>query len=236
MSIRVSGPSLIELPIRSVTRLVGGNEYERRWWGLAASVMAFVPPGVPTENTFDQQPGSAVGIRTATYAGKPNEDEEQAVETMTVRFNDVTFPIAQNPSFIDISEDRIKALNDGGAAGAEPEPEYAACIQREITSYRAKLPVVTWNRTVSVNYGAALDLAGVGAIWTTGDVVDEVGDTVLFDIPTENVGIRDETTGDGYHLGWLKDCTLDYTGDGKILMSITFEYGLWRASLYPLNA
>jgi len=59
-----------------------------------------------------------------------------------------------------------------------------------------------------------------------------MGAPVLFDLPTSNVGIDDDTAGD-YILGWLKDAEIDYTGDGKIVMRITFEYGLWRATLYP---
>ena len=57
---------------------------------------------------------------------------------------------------------------------------------------------------------------------------------VLFSIPSSNIGIDEDDAGD-YELGWFKDVEIDYTGDGKIMMKISFEFGLWRDSLYEVH-
>ncbi len=112
------------------------------------------------------------------------------------------------------------------------ELEYYYCKQMGHDSFRAKLAVVNYSRTVSANYNTSLDLAGVGAIYSTLEASEEMGAPVLFDIPASNVGIIADTAA-AYELGWLKDAELDYTGDGKLIMRVTFEYGLWRKSLNP---
>lgn len=264
MEPRIAGnPEPIEMGIQSVWRKTGGREYERRWWGLASEIRAFeqgirapagpgrTPPPNPLggaiEVSISQSPGSAIAILTARFNGtldQANGEPEIAIETMEIAFKDETFPLHQNPGFIDIPTSQIKALDVEAKTDAPDEAvgvnhvaqnasegAYLQYRMRGVESYRVKLPHVTWTRTVGEGYNAALDLADTGAIFSTGDLASSIGAPILFSIPTGNVGV--ESSGvSPFTAGWMKGAQLTYVSDGRIQMILTAEYGLWANDVY----
>lgn len=229
------------MPIQTVWRRIGGFEYERRWWGPADEVrkLELQARSGAIEVGFTQSPGSIVGILSARYAGTIVGDEV-AEETLTINFNDETIPIHRNPTFIDIPVSRIAALNKAATDNDSSVPsqtdggielEYWSCKVEGDDSYLCALPHVTWVRTVSENYSRDLDLANVGAIFSTDALVSAIGDPILFEIPTGNVGVREA---DGWTAGWRKMASTDISSDGKVILTITGTFGLWRDSLYTI--
>lgn len=227
------------MPLRSVWRLVGGSEYERRWWGTAADVEALLPSlrTGATEVSFDQSPGSAIAIATVRYPGVQDFNEVTS-EVMVVAFTDQGFPLHQNPTFIGIPSADIQTMEESlktGAANTQTAASaafrYYALRSRGVETYRAKLPAVTWQRIVGNNYPTALDIADVGTIFSTDQIVDQLGAPVLWAIPPANVGV---SQGDAslFTAGWMKDCEVGYTADGQNQLIIRAEFGLWANDAY----
>ena len=229
------------MPVRAVWRKTGGSEYEQRWWGPADDVRAIFNLLVNTgaqSVTFDQQQGSVIGICTAVYAGVQNNND-LASEVMTIEFSDQTLPLHQNPSFIGIDNDTIQSLEENIKNG-DPNPysdsslavyKYYSLRSRGVESYRVQLPIVTWSRIVGPKYPTHLDLEDVGTIYNTSQMVDQLGATVLWSVPTLNVGVQE---GDAtiFKEGWLKTAAVSYTADGQDQLIIRGEYGIWAINAY----
>jgi hypothetical protein len=225
-----------------VWRLVGGSEYERRWWGPAKDVQSLLPSlrAGATEVAFDQSPGSVIGIATVRYAGVQNFNDVTS-EVMVVSFTDQSFPLHQNPSFISIPNSTIKELEEAlkreGENLQDPDSDawkYYDLRSRGVETYRAKLPVVSWQRIVGNQYPTALDIADVGTIFSTAQIVDQLGAPVLWSIPDANVGVSE---GDAslFTAGWIKDCEVGYTADGQNQLVIRAEFGLWANDAYTFG-
>jgi hypothetical protein len=228
--------SAVEMPMQHIWHRINGQEYERRWWGLAGAVqkmMTSARVGAMSVE-YTQAPGSPIGILTARYAGALAGDQI-ALETVDIAFRDETFPIDMNPTYISLSDDRVLALkkaaeeSNTGAPTNALEFAYYDHIQRGTTEYRTKLPTVTWTRTVGSGYSRSFDMNGVGSIFSTANLAGSIGAPVIFTIPTGNVGV---TNGDGFTAGWMKDAQIRSTGDGKVQIVLAAEYGLWANDLY----
>lgn len=232
-----------EMPLRSVWRRVGGSEYERRWWGPIADVEALLPGlrAGASEVTFDPIQGSPIAVASVRYAGV-QDFAELTSEVMTIEFSDQTFPVSQNPTFINLTSNLIKDLEELLKTGADnpysdTESEayrYYELRSRQIESYRAQLPIVTWTRVVGPNYPTSLDLADVGQIFNTDQMVSQLGAPVLWDVPTGNVGVDEDDYG-MFTAGWLKTCSAGFTADGQVQLVIRGEFGLWAQDLYVVN-
>lgn len=235
--IRIAGKQgPVELPIQSVWHRIHGQEYERRWWGPAGAVQKMIVSArvgaISVE--FTQQPGSAIGILTARYGGVIAGDEV-ALETVDIAFRDETFPVHQNPTFISIADSRIRLLDKAAEDSSTSVPNnalefrYYDLRQRGVESYRTKLPTVIWTRTVGIGYSRSYDMEGTGKIFSTANLAGSIGAPVIFTIPTGNVGV---TSSGDYTAGWMKDAQVRNTGDGKVQVVLSAEYGLWANDLY----
>lgn len=235
-----------EQPVQTIYRRTGGTEHERRWWGYCESVKAMEAyarnNAISVEYT--QAPGSVIGILTARYMGEPGSGgegtEEDAEETMEIEYSEQTFPIHQNPTFIEIPTASIitmEASLQSNAANTQTDGsaayKYYDLRSRKTESYEVSLPVVTWTRTVGLGYNVTLDLANVGGIFSTAVLAGSIGAPILFSIPTGNVGV---TTGTGYTAGWKKGGRFSFVSDGKVQLILTARYGLWSNDLYTFVA
>jgi hypothetical protein len=252
-------PAPQQMPTRMTARRIGGRDYEQRWHGEAEAVRTYYEVLVASgadEVTYDQAPGSAVAMVSARYSGTYGEPNEQAVETMEIDFADVTFPIHQNPSFVGLSTQSIRLLEDaiknetgrdevlasmidliGEAAtdnGTGSHGDYWDTRARGIESYRVFVPVVVWTRTVSAQYPAGLELDNVGSIFSTAALSSAMGTPILFSIPTGNVGIAAGGSAPQFYAGWLKTGRVSLQSDGKIQLVLKGEYGLWAGNLYTI--
>lgn len=231
---------LHEMPLRTIWRRVGGMEYERTWWGPMATLeksFRNITVGA-TEVQLQCAPGSAVGTITARYAGVLS-GTELPIEVIDIQFADQTFPLCQNPSFINIDTASIIDLDEHAQNHEDieitdttlPDWQYFQLKVRGVDSYRVKMPTVVWTRTVSIDYPVALDLENTGAIFSTGNLAGSIGAPILFNIPTGNVGVEDPASG-LFTAGWLKGAQATNSSDGKIQIVLTAEYGLWATQAY----
>lgn len=247
-------PTPREMPMRSVWRKAGGAEYERRWWGASASVLAMLnsikaDPNVLDVN-YDQSQNSAIGMITARYSGTgpgaPNNSLTESTETVELSFNTQTFPIHQSPSFINITDDHIIDLED--AATSRPRKKsvlnntWITAVERSyfwhrakgIESYYVELPVVVWNRTVGPNYPATADLLNVGYIFSSGALAWSIG-VPVYQLPTGNVGVQSKNVpGDptAFTAGWRKTGNVSAVSNGQMQITLRAEFGLWSNDLY----
>lgn len=252
-------PTPIEMGIRSIWRKTGGAEYERRWWGAAASVYAMLnsiksDPNV-TEVSFEQSQNSAIGMITAKYAGTgPGGGSggiAEATETVELSFNSQTFPLHYNPTFINIPDEHLVVLDD--AATARPKrtgvlterfsdnlfPNEAEILYfwyraKGVESYYVELPVVVWNRTVGPNYPATADLLNVGMIFDSGALAWSIG-VPVYQLPTGNVGVQSkQALGDKtqFTAGWRKTGNVSAVSNGQMQITLRAEFGLWANGVY----
>jgi hypothetical protein len=230
--------SPVEMPIQTVWRRTGGSEHDTSVRALETSARE---GALSVEIT--QQEGSCIAILTARYPGaspgSPPGDEDDLgdnVETVEIDFAEVTFPIHQNPTFIGITTANVITM-EASLASSDANTQTAGSVEyryydlrsRKTESYEVAIPFVTWTRTVGLDYNTSMDLANVGAIFSTGNLAGSIGAPILFDIPTGNVGVL---TGGEYTAGWKKGGRFTYVSDGKVQLVLTARYGLWANDLY----
>lgn len=236
--------SPVEQPIRSVWSRSGAT-HERRWWGEGRAVKLMQNSAIvgnALEVSFDQAPGSAIGILTAKYAGigpgSGTGGGTEAVETVDIQYTDATFPMHQNPTFIGLSTDKVQEIEKKTADKAPNtytvgtlEYELYELRRRGVDSYRVQLPVVVWNRMAGPSYPAIADMDDVGKIFSTGALAWSIGVPMLFRVPTGNIGI---SAGDAsiFRAGWMKTGQVSSASDGMSQITLRAEYGLWAIRAY----
>lgn len=222
----------------TIRKGVGGRERVRTFTGERDSVLARVNSLLAEgaiEVTATQQPGSALASVSARFGQIEDSEPEVAEETLTIRFNDVPIPIHRHPSFVAITDRRIKQLNElANEKDATPPTDATELIYfnlklRGVDSYKAKLPVVTYVRTVSPSYADGLDLGNVGKIHTTDQVVGLVSSPILFSIPQNTIAV---SSGGNYLVGWQLDASLDRLANGNFQITEVYEFGVWEDDLY----
>lgn len=217
----------------------GGVESVQVFRGTPEAVLAKIAVCISagaTEIDAHQAEGSATARLTARFPFSRFGQAEVAESTLEIQFQDVTFPIAQNPTFIGLTSQEVKYIETVFENGEDvlglPAllQSYLDLRRRGVDSYRAKLPVVTLTQTVSQNFPTALVVADTGKIFATDEVVKAVGSSILFAIPDANVGV---VSGGGFSPGWMADTQVSAISGGKVQLIARFEYGLWADALYP---
>lgn len=241
----VSGnPEPIEQSYRSTISRTNGVEVERTWRGTyeacKAMEQAIYALGASTV-VCERVDGSAMGILRAVFSSAQNGGDPGAVAESTIElsFSDVTWPIHRNPTFIGISAARVQALNkevekeSPSAPSDATELSYYNLKLRGVDEYRAKMPVVSLTRTVSVNYHTALVVADTGTIFSTAAVSNFIDNPILFTVPTGNVGVLEAS---GFTAGWMQDTRVSFTSSGSVQLAETYEFGLWENALYTFGS
>lgn len=231
---QVGNPAPIEQGFHVTWDRLSGRKVTRTFEGSPVAIAYLEDPARnsgATDVQLSQQAGSAKATLTASYG-----DPLQVEITRIIRFNDVTFPIHQNPTYIGISTARIKAVNDESEKSSPDtsgftatELSYYNLIARGVKDYRVKLPIVTYTRVVPFNSPETISTGTPGTVYTPAQVSNAVGDAILFSIPTGNVGV---TANSDFTAGYLFDVEVDLLANGNWQLIETFEYGLWANNLY----
>lgn len=248
-----AGP--IEYPIRMTIRRVGGTEIERTWIGQLQTMKAlFSSLSGYQEKEYIPQPGSPMATVRARFAGFPDdtpETGEEIGETLSIRFNSVPIPINQHSYFAALGVEAIAELDrlveerealsagDSDLIGADIGStslvfEYYWHRRMRIDSFIAKLPIVTYTRTVPFDYSGSLDVAGAGQIFTTAQVSDRVITPLLFTVPTPDIFLDNAFGFLG--VGWMLDPQLDYLADGSVQLIETYEWGQYSTKTHESAA
>jgi hypothetical protein len=213
----------------------GGAEVERAWMGTGQAVLArmanLMNLPVVTEISAQQAPGSAVALIRARFSVIPGQAEEHVEESLSLRWATQMIELHRNPTFIGISTNRIKALNDDAekespTAPTDPtELKYFNLIRRGVKAYPASLPIVTYTRVAPRNTVERLNVSNSGKIFGAVDVPVS-SFFVLGDI---NIGL---STGTGFTAGWKLTADGDYLANGNSQLVETYEFGLWEDDLF----
>jgi hypothetical protein len=245
-----SGP--IEQQMRVSVRKVGGSEYERTWTGQHGSMKALFSglagDGL-TEKEFIPTPGSPLAVVRARYARFPGDlPDEEISQTLSIRFNSVPIPINQHSYFADIlgggnndanmaaiaELDRLveerSPLSSGDASLIGTDTGTTSKVfkyywhrRMRIDSFPAKLPVVTYTRTVAEDYPGSLEVESAGQIFTTDQVSERTFTPLLFVVPTPDIFLED--TFGMMSTGWQLDSQVDYLADGSVQLVEQYEWG-----------
>lgn len=242
----------IEGPTRLLFRRVGGKEVERTWTGQLDTMFAlFNALTGYIEKEFLPNPGSPIASVRARFArvqdGQP-DDEFEVAETVSVRFNTVPVPINQHSYFADIlgegnneanmaaiaELDRLieerSPLSSGDQAILGPDIgstskvfEYYWHRRMRIDSFQAKMPLLTYTRTVPEDYEGSLEVESAGKIFTTDQVSARTSTPTLFTVPTPDVFLENAFGFLG--VGWMLDAQVDYLADGSVQLVENYEWG-----------
>src|SRR6478672_839228 len=234
---------------------VGGQTWRYSFCGLAQEVYAkfWANAAAATEGEYNQADGSASARATLVYQSPQDGTTEVAPETLEVDWHTINQTIFNNPTFLDITPDRVKAIQRTLRLSEEPdstsddvdskiteedlvgnELTALALLQRGISEYTCITPILTYTRTVSSLFDAELALATAGQVWNDDRVGFYLGaKAILFalgDIPTGFPGLG---TPSGFSIGWLHMSKLNAIANGNWHMVETFERGAFADSLYP---
>lgn len=247
----------IEQPIRILIRRVGGKEVERTWTGHLDTMYAlFSSLTGYLEKEFIPNPGSPNAAVRARYGKFQDGDpDEEISETLGIRFNSAPVPINQHSYFADIlgggnneanmaaiaELDRLieerSALSSGDPSligtdtGSTSKVfEYFWHRRMRIDSFIAKLPVVTYTRSVPEDYPGSLEVDQAGKIFTTSQVSSRVSTPLLFTVPTPNIFLENAFGFLG--VGWHLDSQLEYLADGSVQLIETYEWGQYSLKTY----
>lgn len=222
-----------------------GGELIRSWIGPIDAVRsvaaALVTGSSAIDVTVEPLPGNALGRVRARYASINGESTEETIEeTLTIAFNDTPLPINVHPSFIEISNLRIRQMTEDANNGDDPrtlvftgnEAQYYGLLLRGETTYRVKMPVITYTRTVPYDTVESLDVSNAGYIFSLSEVAGRVAAPIVFSIPEPNVGVA---AGTNYFKGYLFSSQMEFLADGRLSLIETYEFGLWSSILYSTS-
>jgi hypothetical protein len=216
----------------------GGLEYDVAWAGSRAAILskfnALVGDGKFVEANATQSPGSAIAVVRARYAKPPSGSDEQIQESLSLRWNDASLDIHRNPTFVNITSDRIKALDDAAdentSTPTDPtELKYYNLKRRGVTSYRCALPVVTYTITAPYNTLERLNVSQSGKIF---DAVS-IPVSSFFVVGSINLGLSADSAGT-FLVGWRLMAQGDYLANGNAQLIEEYEFGLWETDLYEV--
>jgi hypothetical protein len=216
----------------------GGLEYDIAWAGSVSAIKAkfnsLVADTKFVEANASQSPGSAIAVARARYAKPAGGSDEQLQESLSLRWNDASLDIHRNPTFVDITSARIKALDDAAdentSTPTDPtELKYYNLKRRGVNSYRCALPVVTYTITGPYNTAERLNVSSSGKIF---DSV-EIPVSSFFVIGDINIGMSADSAGT-FFVGWRLMAQGDYLANGNAQLIEEYEFGLWETDLYVL--
>lgn len=232
----------------NVRRGIGGTEQSRTWIGEPSAVLAKINDLLfngALEIHASQAPNSALASVTARFGRLQDGSPEVPERNLTIQFSDTPVELHRHPHFVDISSERILALDEaakspddeGESSVPANDAEWAYMLykKRGVNTYIVKIPSVTLTRTVSASFGIGFVVADTGKIFQTGAVSNFVGASVLFAVPNANVGFASSAAGT-YEVGWMQDTQVTYLANGNAQLIETYTYGIWEIAASSLFA